>query len=185
MKYDIQNLPHLEFCVSMPSSWFAAKGTGQSDNGHLYGSMRQAMQQAGLEKVNITGEGFGFPVECAEIPRPELPSGAFIPAVYCAAHGTRGQTISAAMAFAKVYDSYNEKYIGAVLSKNTYFEDEPTSRIKILNDLETIFEESYGNGHYTMRSTRLMIQSMYVSKLFGTALVAACFASAKNYILGA
>lgn len=167
-----------------PAEWFAAKGSGNSNDGHEGGSLPQAIRSAGIGNINVYNVGYAMPVNAAEIMLPEMQQGSIIPGITSIAHGVQGETVTAAIAFAKVIETDTNTISNILLCKNTYHEYEHYARKHIMRQLHREFDLQYDFNNYHMIQPRLLIQEAQISQKFGTAYTAICFKSSAYPVSG-
>jgi len=169
------SLTNLEIQETLPKTWFLAKGSGNSDFGHEGGSKPEAFLDAGIGNCNIIDIGYSIPTHSREIPIPKIDTGCIMPAIISIAHGRQGDIISAGIAFAKLRNIDTGAFEDALLCKNTYSESNQYTRTKLLDQLNDLYFRRYDSDCYELAHIRMIIQETFVSKKFGTAIVAVCF----------
>lgn len=166
---------NLEIHETLPKTWFIAKGSGHSNNGHEGGSFPHARSQAGLRSINTFDVGYSLPIHSYETSAGTIPTGSILPAITSVAHGIQGETITAGIVFGKVTEIETGAVVDVVLCKNTYHESERYARKLILNQLEETYTSIYDTDLYSLSTPRLILQETHVSQAFGTAFVSICF----------
>lgn len=177
---EVNNLPKgLVIGNRIPKDYFVTKGKGESNITFHAGSYHLALQQAGIERMNIMTYSSILPAVAKEVRKPtNMTHGAVMETIMAVANGFEGERITAGIIYGMLYDKQTgNKYGGLVCEHNgNYTVDE------IENKLNASIMELYINGFkdkYFLRQKRTIVETFIPEKKFGTALVALCFT---NYI---
>ncbi|MBN2663626.1 MAG: arginine decarboxylase [Bacteroidales bacterium] len=158
----------------IPREFYTVNGIGESDITIHAGSYHLALKQAGIERANIMTYSSIMPAIATEIQNPyQIKHGEVMEVIMAAAHGNKGENVSAGIIYGWLYDKQNKKHGGLVCEHNgNYTVPEIESLLKLSLD------ELYYNGfsdEYDIRDIKLMTKSFVPTKKHGTALVAICF----------
>jgi len=158
----------------IPRDFYTVKGTGESDITIHAGSYHLALKKAGIERANIMTYSSIMPAIAREIDKPyQMQHGEVMEVIMAAAHGNKGENVTAGIIYGWLYDKYNNKYGGLVCEHNGNY---TVPEIKSL--LNQSLNELYFNGfsdEYDIRDITIHTESFVPEKKHGTALVAICF----------
>lgn len=174
-KYELVNKQQgLVIGNRIPREFYTVRGIGESDITIHAGSYHLALKQAGIERANIMTYSSIMPSIATEIKQPyQIQHGEVMEVIMAAAHGNKGENVTAGIIYGWLYDKYNQKHGGLVCEHNGNY---TVSEIEAL--LKLSLDELYYNGFsddYQLRDTRIMTESFVPEKKHGTALVAICF----------
>jgi arginine decarboxylase len=164
----------------IPKDYFITKGTGESNIAHHAGSYHLALQEAGIEMVNIMTYSSILPRVANKVDKPDyIEHGAVMETIMAVSTGYKGERLSAGIICGWLYDRESEnKYGGLVCEHNGNHTIE-----ELKNKLEASLNEIYYNGFekkYSLKDIEIITESFVPKKEYGTAMVALCFT---NYIV--
>lgn len=164
----------------IPKDYFITKGTGESNIAIHAGSYHLALQQAGIEMVNIITYSSILPRIANKINKPDyIEHGAVMETIMAVSNGHKGERLSAGIIYGWLYDRESgNKYGGLVCEHNGH---DTVGELK--NKLEASINELYYNGFekkYSLNNIEIITDSFIPKKEYGTAMVALCFT---NYIV--
>ncbi len=159
----------------IPRDFFVTDGVGESDITIHAGSYHLALKQAGIERANIMLYSSIMPAIANEIDKNyKMQHGEVMEVIMAAAHGTKGENVTAGIIYGWLYErKTGKKYGGLVCEHNGNYTQEEIETL-----LRASLDELYYNGfeeEFEMREPRLMTKSFVPTKKHGTALVAICF----------
>jgi arginine decarboxylase len=164
----------------IPKDYFITKGTGESNIAIHAGSYHLALQEAGIEMVNIITYSSILPRIANKINKPDyIEHGAVMETIMAVSNGYKGERLSAGIIYGWLFDRESgNRYGGLVCEHNGHH------TIKDLKyKLEASINELYYNGFekkYSLKDIEIITESFVPKKEYGTAMVALCFT---NYIL--
>ena len=95
----------------IPRDFYTVKGTGESDITIHAGSYHLALKKAGIERANIMTYSSIMPAIAREIDKPyQMQHGEVMEVIMAAAHGNKGENVTAGIIYGWLYDKYNNKY---------------------------------------------------------------------------
>ncbi len=164
----------------IPKDYFITKGTGESNIALHAGSYHLALQEAGIEMVNIMTYSSILPKVANKVNKPEyIEHGAVMETIMAVSNGNKGERLSAGIIYGWLYDrETGDKFGGLVCEHNGHHTVEELER-----KLEASINELYYNGFekkYSLKNIEIITESFVPKKEYGTAMVALCFT---NYIV--
>jgi len=175
------NNPHKGLVIGnrIPKDYFITKGTGESDIAIHAGSYHLALKNAGIERANIMTYSSILPAIANEVEKPlNYTHGAVMETILAVANGSRGELVTAGIAFGWLEDRITgDRYGGLVCEHNGNYTLE-----ELTNRLDSSLNELYYNGfeeQYVMNEKHVITENFIPRKHYGTALVAICFT---NYV---
>lgn len=159
----------------IPREYFTTRGIGESDITIHAGSYHLALKKAGIERANIMLYSSIMPGIAQETTNPyQLQHGEVMEVIMAAAHGNKGERVTAGIIYGWLYNKQTgKKYGGLVCEHNGNYTIE-----EIEDLLRSSLNELYYNGfseEFELKDISLMTESFVPQKKYGTALVAICF----------
>jgi len=159
--------------------FFITIGKGESDITIHAGSYHLALKQADIEMCNIITYSSILPAISREVKRPKkLVHGSVMETIMAVANCRKKESCIVGIIFGWLYDrKSNEKYGGLVCEYNGSLSEKMAEK-----QLKKSLNELYTNGYskkYSLKDTKIILNSISPKKEFGTAIVALCFI---NYI---
>ncbi len=161
----------------IPRDFFEVEGSGESDVTIHAGSFHLALQNAGIERYNIMTYSSILPGIARKVPPPRQGMhGAVLESILSVSHAASGETATAGLIYAWLYDRVTGKrYGGLVCEHNGSYPVEELYQ-KLQNSLRELYEEGFAR-QYELRDPTILWKSFVPSKRYGTALVGLCFSS--------
>lgn len=156
-----------------PTEYFICQGAGQSDYTHHAGSYHMALHKAGISQCNIMTYSSILSPQAIEVPYQVLPVGTELKCIMSVCFGSRGTSLSAGIAYNRLYHEDGTLWGGLVVERQGHFEEN-----YLLEALNNSWKELY-NGCFTHLyyedDLSTITQTFIPDKTYGCALVAMCF----------
>ena len=108
----------------IPTNYFICRGAGQSDYTHHAGSYHMALHKAGISECNImTYSSILSPIS-VEVPKPVLFVGQELKSIQSVCFGSRGTSLSAGIAYNRLYHEDGTLWGGLVVERQGHFEED-------------------------------------------------------------
>lgn len=166
--------------LRIPGNFFVTSGIGQSSLENHAGSFHLCLEDCGIEHLNIVTYSSIIPKYSKQIRRPrknKFETGMVMPCIMARCDGSEGQTCTAGIAFARLYNKKTkekESYIVVEIA-GAYSDDEIRWRLK--KSLDEVY--NHGFSHFKMGKPKIHIRSFIPQLRFGTVMIALCFV---NYL---
>lgn len=166
-----------EFIISdyLPLAYFLAEGFGESDLDYHTGAYHNALYDAKIHNQNIMTYSSMLAKDSYEISTPTIttiPRGAELKTIIAEAKGTKGDLVSAGLAFARIYKDGEDQ--GGIVCELARKISEVELRPKLKQAIWDLFEKSYGD-QYTLEQVTIRTKEQEITKKYGSVLVAMCF----------
>lgn len=166
----------------IPHTFFATKGSGESDLELHAGSYHMALYDAGISDFNIMVYSSVLPATAHLASMDEIdlpPFGSEMKTIMSVSHGQQDEFVSAGIVYAWMYkdEDFNEKVGGLVceVSGRYRIEELEARLIRVITDLH---EKTY--SQYYLGEMNFVSEGITIQKRYGTALAALCFVDFKQ-----
>ncbi len=161
----------------IPRDFFEVAGCGESDITIHAGSFHLALQDAGIERYNIMTYSSILPGIARKVDPPaQMVHGAVLESILSVSHAEAGQTATAGIIYAWLYDRLSGKRYGGLVCEHNGNYPVEELKTKLYASLNELYENGFSD-HYVLDQPTLLWKSFSPTKKFGTALVGLCFSS--------
>ncbi len=165
----------------IPHTFFATKGSGESDLELHAGSYHMALYDAGISDFNIMTYSSVLPATAHLVSMDEIdlpPFGSEMKTIMAVAHGQQDEFISAGIVYAWMYsdENFDNKVGGLVCEVNGRYriEELEARLVRVINDLHA---KTY--SHFYLGELNFLTEGLTIEKRYGTALASLCFVDFK------
>lgn len=160
----------------IPRDFFITSGSGESDICVHAGSYHLALQDAGIEKLNILTYSSVLPAIANQVERPEsMIYGSVMETIMAEVSGPKNVMISAGIKLGWLYNRATGERLGGLVCE---YSDKNISNIELDKVLSASLLELYSTGYqedYELREEETIWKSFIPKKQHGTVLVSLCF----------